>query len=60
MKPDLPDWRLASAYPAEAPARWWAWQFLRRNLDYQSDWRCSDKTWMNPDPTCARPPPALT
>ncbi|WP_418647934.1 RhuM family protein [Thauera butanivorans] len=23
-------------------------------------WRCSDKTWMNPDPTCARPPPVLT
>lgn len=38
MKPDLPDWRLASAYPAEAPRQWWAWQFLRRNRDYQSDY----------------------
>ncbi|WP_449191882.1 DNA -binding domain-containing protein [Thauera sp.] len=38
MKPDLPDWRLASAYPVEAPARWWAWQFLRRNPSYQSDY----------------------
>ena len=26
----------------------------------KSLWRCSDKTWMNPDPTCARPPPVLT
>lgn len=38
MNLELPDWRLAPAYPAEAPARWWAWQFLRRNLDYQSDY----------------------
>ncbi|HAG75166.1 MAG TPA: hypothetical protein DCL53_06870 [Thauera sp.] len=35
---DLPDWRDSSAYPKEAAARWWAWQFLRRNRDYQTDY----------------------
>ena len=35
----LPDWRDESAYPAPnaLSARHWAWQFLRRNPDYQAD-----------------------
>lgn len=38
MDAALPDWRDAAQYPAEAPPQWWAWQFLRRNRDYQSDY----------------------
>jgi hypothetical protein len=40
MPPDwLPDWRDSSAYPAaSAPLCQWAWQFLRRNPEYQADW----------------------
>lgn len=36
-----PDWRDASQYPApdtETNLVFWAWQFLRRNHDYQTDW----------------------
>ena len=36
-----PDWRDASAYPLNTtdldPGRW-AWEFLRRNPDYQKDY----------------------
>lgn len=38
MEAALPDWRDAAQYPAEAPAQWWAWQFLRRNCAYQADY----------------------
>lgn len=58
MKPDLPDWRLASAYPAAAPARWWAWQFLRRNPDYQSDyakWVADEARYIADDENVDRP-----
>jgi hypothetical protein len=36
----LPDWRDASGYPdPESTSRQqWAWEFLRRNSQYQSDW----------------------
>ena len=40
MVPDwLPDWRNAGAYPApsELNLTSWAWQFLRRNPEYQND-----------------------
>ena len=41
MKLDwLPDWRDAKAYPKPKDLSWreWAWQFLRRNPEYQSDY----------------------
>ncbi|WP_394807504.1 transcriptional regulator domain-containing protein [Nitrosomonas sp.] len=33
-----PDWRDASAYPEDASPGTWAWEFLRRNPDYQKDY----------------------
>ncbi len=35
----LPDWRNESDYPApdELPLRLWAWEFLRRNPEFQKD-----------------------
>ena len=41
MKPDwLPDWDDAKAYPKPKDLDWrqWAWQFLRRNPEYQKDY----------------------
>lgn len=38
--PWLPNWKDESAYPdASYPLRLWAWEFLRRNLEYQADYR---------------------
>lgn len=36
-----PDWRDKSAYPdpEKTSANQWAWEFLRRNLEYQSDYK---------------------
>lgn len=59
-KPDWrPDWRDPRAYPnpASAPPRRWAWEFLRRNTDYQRYARIaaeimsrnSSGTWDNDD-----------
>jgi len=42
MKPDwLPDWKDANAYPKPKELDWeqWAWQFLRRNPEYQKDYQ---------------------
>lgn len=33
-----PDWRNKSAYPKDLQPQEWAWEFLRRNPDYQSDY----------------------
>ena len=33
-----PDWRDASAYPEDASPGTWAWEFLRRNPEYQKDY----------------------
>jgi hypothetical protein len=39
MKPSwLPDWRVASNY-ANSSRRQWAWEFLRRNKQYQQLWK---------------------
>lgn len=38
--PWLPDWADESAYPdASHSSRLWAWEFLRRNLEYQADYQ---------------------
>lgn len=38
---ELPDWRDGEQYPNpnDRPPAWWAWQFLRRNPEYQADYR---------------------
>ena len=41
MKPDwLPDWKDPTAYPnpENTNAEQWAWEFLRRNSEYQRDY----------------------
>ncbi|MBU0908338.1 MAG: hypothetical protein KKA54_11165 [Proteobacteria bacterium] len=41
-KPDwLPNWRNVAEYPdpASTTAQQWAWEFLRRNSDYQADYK---------------------
>lgn len=37
---DKPDWRKASEYPTQSKTsmKRWAWEFLRRNPEYRSDW----------------------
>ena len=50
----LPDWTDPSAYPEpdNASLRQWAWEFLRRNPDYQEDFRrwaaVPGRTWGTP------------
>jgi hypothetical protein len=42
MKPDwLPDWKDPKAYPKpnDRSLKQWAWQFLRRNPEYQADYK---------------------
>ncbi len=41
------DWRDADAYrfAAELDAGGWAWEFLRRNPDYQQEWQAFITTW---------------
>jgi hypothetical protein len=34
----IPDWRNPDAYPKQHTRLEWAWEFLRRNPMYQSDW----------------------
>jgi hypothetical protein len=50
--PPVPDWRSAAAYaylndltPAE-----YAWEFLRRNPNYRSDYRTAAETTVKADP----------
>lgn len=41
MKSTIPDWRDAAAYPScfdDWDTYRWAWEFLRRNRDYQNDY----------------------
>jgi hypothetical protein len=40
MKTWVPDWRDESAYDSLKNASWgkWAWEFLRRNEEYQAEW----------------------
>ena len=36
-----PDWRVESEYPSpdqNTGLSFWAWQFLRRNREYNADW----------------------
>jgi hypothetical protein len=38
----IADWRVASQYPAEdSPTSRWAWEFLRRNPEYQADFEAT-------------------
>ncbi len=34
----LPDWTKEGDYPADLPMEGWAWEFLRRNKQYQGSW----------------------
>lgn len=38
----LPDWRDKSSYPAGLSLVGWAWEFLRRNVEYQKDYKHYD------------------
>ena len=66
----LPDWHDASAYPdpEDTSAMQWAWEFLRRNPDYQKDYQThggpyvpSENLWKkyNLDTHSSFPDPAL-
>lgn len=51
----MPDWRKASQYsfPDDFPRPRWAWEFLRRNLEYRKDWADAlvreAEAWDSPD-----------
>ncbi|MDQ3582360.1 MAG: DUF2285 domain-containing protein [Pseudomonadota bacterium] len=38
IPPWLPDWKDESAYPEKLAPEFWAWEFLRRNAEYQEDY----------------------
>ena len=49
MKPDwCPDWLMTAAYPNKATPLQWAWEFLRRNAQYQKMWEKLIKPNYNP------------
>jgi len=54
----LQDWTDASAYASLAgyTGAQWAWEFLRRNPDYQVQWRIFDQTWQALEAAYGRPP----
>lgn len=60
-KPNLPiirDWCQSDAYTAMknfTGARW-AWEFLRRNCDYQREWFAFDTVWRQLEAAYGRPP----
>ncbi|MDQ3564748.1 MAG: DUF2285 domain-containing protein [Pseudomonadota bacterium] len=39
IPPWLPDWKDEAAYSKQLTPRGWAWEFLRRNPEYQSDYQ---------------------
>lgn len=54
----MPDWKNPADYNFTAgltPAEW-AWQFLRRNPDYQTDWQWFHATWTVLEAEYGRPP----
>lgn len=54
----LPDWTDETQYPNHSELQSWAWEFLRRNVDYQNDWTLAKNHWemwvFNDDPTDLR------
>lgn len=53
-----PDWREPSAYTfyMDLSAAAWAWQFLRRNSQYQTDWEWFTRTWQSLEQDYGSPP----
>lgn len=47
----LPDWRDAKLYPKpkEISLKQWAWEFLRRNPEYQKQWEETIAPWVKSD-----------
>ncbi len=44
------------AFTADLDAGQWAWEFLRRNPDYQAEWRAFDAVWKALEADYGRPP----
>src|SRR5690348_12444221 len=38
MTAALPNWKIKAEYPTDLPQEGWAWEFLRRNEQYQQQW----------------------
>jgi hypothetical protein len=53
-----PDWRHAEDYcfTETLNAGQWAWEFLRRNPDYQRDWQWFNQTWQALEARYGKPP----
>lgn len=53
-----PDWRDASeyAFTSELGGAQWAWEFLRRNVDYRREWQAFWSTWQELEAAYGRPP----
>jgi len=56
--PPLPDWKNPTDYhfTESLMPQEWAWQFLRRNPDYQTDWQWFQATWAVLEAEYGRPP----
>jgi hypothetical protein len=54
----LPDWKNPADYDftRELAAEEWAWQFLRRNPDYHTDWQWFHATWTVLEADYGQPP----
>ena len=54
----MPDWKNPADYgfTEELASEEWAWQFLRRNPDYQTDWQWFHATWSALEADYGRPP----
>ncbi len=54
----MPDWKNAADYgfTRKLTLEEWAWQFLRRNPDYQRDWRWFAATWSALEAEYGQPP----
>ena len=54
----IQDWRDEAAYRslAEYGGAAWAWEFLRRNPDYQAEWTEFNQTWQALEAAYGRPP----
>jgi hypothetical protein len=52
------DWRNTNDYrfAAQLNAGQWAWEFLRRNAEYQSDWRWFSAAWKRLEARYGKPP----
>ncbi len=54
----IQDWRDPAAYQAlmQYDGAAWAWEFLRRNPDYQAEWRAFSRTWRELEAAYGSPP----